>query len=88
MREHVGHAFGAASESARWKTTPKLALERSPEPAQEIGLAGHGTGKSSAAQMLTEYLEKRHPRMARLVRAAERADLSLLTETEAADFQL
>ena len=52
-------------------------------PAAEIVLIGHGTGKSNAAQVLADYLEKHHPATSRLVTATETADLSSLTEAEA-----
>jgi hypothetical protein len=52
-------------------------------PANEIVLIGHGTGKSNAAKVLAEYLQKHHPELSRLVKATETADLSALTATEA-----
>jgi hypothetical protein len=51
--------------------------------ANEIVLIGHGTGKSNAAKVLAEYLQKHHPELSRLVKATETADLSALTATEA-----
>jgi hypothetical protein len=52
-------------------------------PAAEIVLIGHGTGKSNAAKVLAEYLEKHHPETSRAVKATETADLSSLTEAQA-----
>jgi hypothetical protein len=51
-------------------------------PANEIVLIGHGTGKSSAVDVLVEYLKKHHSDISRRVKAIERADLSALTEPE------
>jgi hypothetical protein len=52
-------------------------------PANEIVLIGHGTGKSNAAKVLAEYLQKHHPEISRRVTATETADLSSLTEAQA-----
>jgi len=51
-------------------------------PANEIVLIGHGTGKSSAVDVLVEYLDKHHGNIARRVKAVETADLSALTPPE------
>lgn len=51
-------------------------------PANEIVLIGHGTGKSSAVDVLVDFLKKHHPQIARLVRAVESVDLSALTLPE------
>lgn len=51
-------------------------------PANEIVLIGHGTGKSSAVDILVEYLKKHHIDISRRVNATETADLSALTEPE------
>jgi len=51
-------------------------------PANEIVLIGHGTGKSSAVDVLVEYLEKHHKSISRKIKATEIADLSALTEPE------
>jgi len=51
-------------------------------PAREIVLLGHGTGKSSALNFLTEYLKERHPAIFQRVIATEAVDLSALTEPE------
>jgi len=51
-------------------------------PANEIVLIGHGTGKSSAVDVLVEYLKKHHIDISRRVKATETADLSALTEPE------
>jgi hypothetical protein len=48
--------------------------------AGEIVLIGHGTGKSSALDVLVEHLKKHHPDISRRVLATEIADLSALTE--------
>ena len=49
---------------------------------QEIVMVGHGTGKSSALEFLTEYLKKHHPTIYSRVIATEILDLSALTEPE------
>ena len=51
-------------------------------PSQEIVLVGHGTGKSSAVEVLAEYLKKHHPSVYQRVIATEIVDLSALTEPE------
>jgi len=51
-------------------------------PANEIVLIGHGTGKSSAVDVLVEYLRKHHKSISQRVKATENADLSALTEPE------
>ncbi|AXC10177.1 hypothetical protein ACPOL_0818 [Acidisarcina polymorpha] len=48
-------------------------------PANDIVLIGHGTGKSSAVDYLTEYLEENHHDISRHVIATETVDLSALT---------
>jgi hypothetical protein len=52
------------------------------KPATEIILIGHGTGKSSAATYLAEYLKTHHSTIFQRVIATEVADLSALTEPE------
>ena len=51
-------------------------------PAREIVLIGHGTGKSSALNFLTQYLKSHHPTIFSRVIATEAVDLSALTEGE------
>jgi hypothetical protein len=51
-------------------------------PANEIVLIGHGTGRSSAVDVLKDYLEQRHPQIFQHVIATETADLSSLTEPQ------
>jgi hypothetical protein len=51
-------------------------------PANEIVLIGHGIGKSSAVDVLVEYLKKHRPEVSRRVVATETADLSALTQPE------
>ncbi len=51
-------------------------------PADEIVLIGHGIGKSSAVNVLAEYLKKHHANLAGHVKAIETADLSALTAPE------
>ena len=51
-------------------------------PATEIVLIGHGTGKSSAVDVLTAYLKKHCPEISQRVTATETTDLSALTEPE------
>jgi hypothetical protein len=51
-------------------------------PATEIILVGHGTGKSSAVDVLVAYLKKHRPEIFRRITATEIADLSALTEPE------
>ncbi len=50
--------------------------------AGEIVVIGHGTGTSSAANFLLEYLQKHHPTIAQRVVATEELDLSALTEPQ------
>jgi hypothetical protein len=50
--------------------------------ANEIVLIGNATGKSSAVNVLQEYLTKHHIDISRRVKATETADLSALTEPE------
>jgi hypothetical protein len=45
-------------------------------------LIGHGTGKSSAVELLMNYLKTHHFEIAQRVRATETAGLSALTEPE------
>ena len=52
-------------------------------PAEEIVLIGHGAGKSSAIEVLVEYLKKHYPDVSQHVVATETADLSALTESQA-----
>lgn len=51
-------------------------------PANEIVLIGHGIGKSSAVDVLAEYLKKHHGELSRRITAIETADLSALTEPQ------
>lgn len=51
-------------------------------PANEIVLIGHATGKSNAAKFLAEYLKAHHPGISQRVIAVEGADLSAVTEPE------
>jgi hypothetical protein len=50
--------------------------------AEAIILIGHGTGKSNAAEFLSEYLKAHHPETFQRIIATETADLSALTEPE------
>jgi hypothetical protein len=50
--------------------------------ADEIVLIGHATGKSSAVDVLVEYLRKHKPEISRHVIATENADLSALSDPE------
>jgi hypothetical protein len=50
--------------------------------AQEIVLIGHGTGNSSALEVLVEYLKKHHATIYQRVIGTEITDLSALTEPE------
>ena len=50
--------------------------------ADEIVLIGHGTGKSSAVNVLQAYLNKHHLELSRRVKATEVVDLSALTAPE------
>jgi hypothetical protein len=43
---------------------------------------GHGTGKSSALDVLVEHLKNHHPEISQRVIATETADLSALTAPE------
>jgi hypothetical protein len=58
-------------------------VARALAPANEIVLIGHGTGKSSAVEVLADYLRRHHPDISRLVKATEIADLSSLTDAQA-----
>lgn len=51
-------------------------------PAKSIVLIGHATGKSSAVEFLSKYLQKHHPETFHKIVATEMADLSALTEPE------
>ncbi len=51
-------------------------------PADEIVLVGHGTGKSSALDVLVEHLKNHHSELSRRVIATETVDLSALTPPE------
>lgn len=51
-------------------------------PAKEIILIGHGVGKSSAVNVLIDYLRKHRSDIAERVKATEIADLSALTEPQ------
>jgi hypothetical protein len=50
--------------------------------AEAIILVGHGTGKSSAAGFLTEYLKAHRPEQFQRIVATETVDLSALTEPQ------
>lgn len=50
--------------------------------AEAIILIGHGTGKSSAVDFLSEYLKTHHPETFKRIIGTETADLSALTEPE------
>jgi hypothetical protein len=52
------------------------------DPAKEIILIGHGVGKSSAVDVLIDYLRKHRSDIAERVKATEIADLSALTEPQ------
>jgi len=51
-------------------------------PAKEIILIGHGVGKSSAVDVLIDYLKKHHSDISERVKATQIADLSALTEPQ------
>jgi hypothetical protein len=51
-------------------------------PADEVVLIGHGIGKSSAVEVLSQYLHAHHPEISGRVKDVEAADLSALTEPE------
>jgi hypothetical protein len=51
-------------------------------PAKEIILIGHAVGKSSAVDVLIDYLKKHHSDIAERVKATQIADLSALTEPQ------
>ena len=51
-------------------------------PAKEIILIGHGVGKSSAVDVLIDYLKKHHSDIAERVKATKIEDLSALTEPQ------
>jgi hypothetical protein len=51
-------------------------------PADESVLVGHATGKSSAVDVLVEYLKTHYPEIFERVKSVETVDLSALTEPE------
>jgi len=51
-------------------------------PATEIVVIGHGTGKSSASDVLVAFLAKHHPLISTHIVAVESADLSALTSPD------
>lgn len=51
-------------------------------PASEILLVGHGKGKADAMLELTQYLERKHPSIARNVVAAIDADVEALSANQ------
>jgi hypothetical protein len=51
-------------------------------PAREIVLVGHGVGKSSAVEVLLNYLKSHHADIARRVTKVDVLDLSALSEAE------
>lgn len=85
FRRHLVHRKEAHYRGDRVPEEPSFYEEVAAAlaPANEIVLIGHGTGKSNAATVLAEYLEKHHPELSRLVKATETADLSSLTDAEA-----
>ena len=51
-------------------------------PAAQIALVGHGTGTSSALDVLAAYLQQHYPDVSRRVTATQTADLSALSQPE------
>jgi hypothetical protein len=85
FHRHLVHRKEAHYRGDRVPEEPTFyeAVAKALIPANEIVLIGHGTGKSNAAAVLGEYLQKHHPGLFRLVKAIETADLSSLTAAEA-----
>jgi hypothetical protein len=84
FHRHLIHRKEAHYQGQRVPEDPSFYEELAKDllPAQEIILFGHGTGKSSALEVLTEYLKKHHPALYQRVIATEIVDLSALTEPE------
>lgn len=50
--------------------------------AREVLLLGHGKGKANSMLMLVQYLERKHPEVARKIVGAEDVNMDALTETQ------
>ena len=48
----------------------------------EVLLLGHGKGKANSMLMLVQYLERKHPEVARKIVGAEDVNMDALTETQ------
>ena len=84
FRHHLVHRKEAHYEGERVPEATSFYQEiaKTLVPAGEIVLIGHGVGKSSAVDVLVNYLTVHHPDIARCVKAVETADLSALTQPE------
>jgi hypothetical protein len=84
FHRHLIHRKEAHYQGQRVPEEPTFYEELAKDllPSQEIVLVGHGTGKSSALEVLAEYLQKHHPTLYQRVIATEIVDLSALTESE------
>jgi hypothetical protein len=84
FHRHLVHRKEAHYRGDRVPEDPEFYAEvaKALVTADEIVLIGHGTGKSSALDVLVEHLKKHHPEISRRVTATEIADLSALTEPE------
>lgn len=84
FRRHLIHRKEAHYQGQRVpeETSFYEEVARTLVPANEIVLIGHGTGKSSAVEVLVQYLHAHHPEISAHVKAVETADLSALTEPE------
>lgn len=58
------------------------AISRALEPAREILLLVHGKGKGNAVPVLTDYFEKKHPKLAKKVVDVLDVDITRMTEPQ------
>lgn len=81
---HLTHKdqFAARGQRAPEDITYYQAIATGLKQAESIILVGHGTGKSNAANHLSEYLRSHQPAIARRIVAERVADLSSITEPQ------
>lgn len=84
FRHHLVHRKEAHYKGEHVPEEPSFYEEVAKEllAANEIVLIGHGTGKSSAVDHLSDYLKHNHPQTFQHLKGTETADLSALTEPE------
>jgi len=84
FHRHLIHRKEAHYEGQRVPEEPSFYEEivHVLEPARQIVLIGHGTGKSSALDALVEHIKTHHPTMLPRIVASETTDLSAVTERE------